>query len=135
VGTKTPNELLTETVKRVPTNTEGVYGIELPPADFEPLTASTQTLLRYGFPLPPDPTQSPAAARLWRKVLSRPLTHVTPQLRLRPEVKRGPIPAGQGNAAFFDFFFREGCVDCGFLCLMMLALILSSVADRFSKIS
>jgi hypothetical protein len=93
---KTQNQLFAETLKLVPTNLEGNYGVELPPQGFDPLKADKAALLRHGFPLCPDAKQSPKAAAAWRRTLARPLTHVTPQLRVRPEKKRGPSDkAGQ----------------------------------------
>jgi len=85
---KTQNQLIGKNLKLIPTNLEGFYGIELPPKGFDPLKADKAALLRHGFPLCPDEKQSPKAAHVWRKTLARPLTHVTPQVRSRPEVKR-----------------------------------------------
>lgn len=93
--TQSPNQLLLEHIKRVPTNIEGVYGLELPPGDFDPLKADRASLIRYGFPLRPDKTKYPAAARLWQRVMSRGLVHITPQLRIRPEKKT--IPPGKAT--------------------------------------
>jgi hypothetical protein len=87
---KSVNMLLGQSLKRVPTNLEGAYGVELPPAGFNPLKADTVTLARFGFPLSPDPKQEPKAAGIWRKQMSRPLRHILPQLRPRPEKKQGP---------------------------------------------
>jgi hypothetical protein len=87
---KTQNQHFAESLKLVPTNLEGAYGIELPPKGFDPLKAGKADLLRHGFPLCPDETKSPKAAQAWRKTLSRPLTYVLPKLRPRPEKKRGP---------------------------------------------
>jgi Peptidase A4 family len=87
---KSQNQLFGESLKLVPTNLDGAYGIELPPKGFNPLKARPDELLRYGFPLCPDEKQSPKGAQIWRRALSRQLTHVAPQLRQRPELRRGP---------------------------------------------
>jgi len=92
----TQNQLFGQNLKLIPTNLEGIHGIELPPQGFNPLKASQTDLLRYGFPLPPDAQKSPKAAQVWQKTLSRPLTYITPQLRVRPEIKRDP--SGKGGA-------------------------------------
>jgi hypothetical protein len=85
--TKTVNSITAKHLRTVPTNLAGVQGIEPPPAGFDPLTADRATLLRHGFPLPPDAARSPEAARIWRQTLGRKLTHIVPQLKERAEKK------------------------------------------------
>jgi len=87
----------------IPTNLSDVRAVMPPPSGFDPLRASKAQLLAYGYPFCPDPKKWPAAALYWRRMLSRPLRHVNPELRPRPESKRslqgrsGPGVAEEGG--------------------------------------
>jgi hypothetical protein len=66
-----PNRIMARRLALIPTGIENVYGIEPPPKGFDPLTADTAALLRYGFPLRPDPVAAPKAAAIWQRLLAR----------------------------------------------------------------
>lgn len=73
---------------------------ELPPADFNPMTASARLLLRHGFPTPPDAKTAPELRKLWDKAFSRPRTWITPEFREVKGKTHGPAlrPGGRARA-------------------------------------
>ena len=84
----------------------------LPPAGFDPRTASPQELRRYGLPQRPDPSARPQLAALWDKIFSLKLTYIRPTFQplaeLLPGVKsRGPLRAA---VAPIDLPFWSGGV-------------------------
>lgn len=83
----------------------------LPPAGFDPRTASPLDLRRYGLPQRPDPRTRPKLATLWEEVFSRKLTHITPTFRpvqeLLPGIKRRPP---QQDLTTYTLPFWSGCV-------------------------
>jgi hypothetical protein len=87
MSTKTIQTVTAQHLRTVPTNLPDVRGVAPPPAGFDPLKAERNTLLLHGFPLPPDETRSPDAARIWRQNMGRKLNHIIPELRERPEQK------------------------------------------------
>lgn len=95
------NAIIGDRLTLVPSNLEGVHIVQPPPADFDPLKAPSTTLMRYGFPPKPDASKNPYAAKAWTEVLSRKLTHITPELRVRPEKKdfRGFTKDAAGNTS------------------------------------
>jgi hypothetical protein len=73
-----------------------VSAFALPPAGFDPRSASSAELRRYGIPRRPDAATRPELAALWDKIFSRKLTYIAPTFRplkeLVPGVKsRGSI--------------------------------------------
>jgi hypothetical protein len=61
----------------------------LPPAGFNPRTASALELRRYGLPQRPDPASRPKLAARWDEIFSRKLTYVTPTFRPMQELVPG----------------------------------------------
>jgi Peptidase A4 family len=61
----------------------------LPPAGFNPRTASALELRRYGLPQRPDPATRPKLAARWDEIFSRKLTYVTPTFRPMQELVPG----------------------------------------------
>ena len=51
---------------------------ELPPAGFNPLTASPRKLLHHGLPARPDARTAPELRKIWDREFSRPRTWITP---------------------------------------------------------
>jgi hypothetical protein len=62
----------------VPPATGRVRTHSLPPAGFDPRTASPLELRRYGLPQRPDASVRPQLAALWDKTFSRKLTYIEP---------------------------------------------------------
>jgi hypothetical protein len=54
---------------------------ELPPTDFNPLTASARKLLHHGFPARPDAKTAPELRKKWDREFSRPRTWIMPVFR------------------------------------------------------
>lgn len=54
---------------------------ELPPAGFNPLTASARKLLHHGFPARPDAKTAPELRKIWDREFSRARTWITPVFR------------------------------------------------------
>src|SRR5512136_257723 len=73
---------------------------ELPPADFNPLTASARLLLHYGFPTRPDARTAPELRKLWDRAFSRSRTWITPVFREVEGKTHGPAlkPGGRSRA-------------------------------------
>ena len=61
----------------------------LPPAGFNPRTASPLELRRYGLPQRPDPKLRPKLAAQWDEIFSRKLTYITPTFRPMQELLPG----------------------------------------------
>jgi hypothetical protein len=61
----------------------------VPPAGFDPVTASDAQLDAYGFPPRPDASKAPAAYAQWQTVVTRPATRIVPQL-VATNVVNGP---------------------------------------------
>jgi Peptidase A4 family len=62
------------------------------PRGFDPHAASQEELLRYGFPQRPDPEEHPELARLWNRVLARPIRFVEAELAIDPVMSaRDPL--------------------------------------------
>jgi Peptidase A4 family len=57
-----------------------VRDLDVPPEEFNPLTASDRELLQYGLPLRPNARTHPHQAELWESFASRPLRFVRPPL-------------------------------------------------------
>ena len=84
---------------------------ELPPAGFNPHTASENLLLRHGFPRRPDPKREPQLSRLWQrafrlgtKMLQAELAHDPIMSRRNPLRRPAPefAPQGWGGAVVLD---------------------------------
>jgi hypothetical protein len=69
----------------VPTNLPGVYAFTQPPADFNPLTASSRELESWGYPPRPDPSEGPSAQARWLRQVDPKLRRSVPDLILRPD--------------------------------------------------
>jgi hypothetical protein len=68
-------------ISTVPTNLPSVQAFVAPPAAFDPVIASPETLQQYGFPPRPDQLKTPAAYNAWAKAVSAPQTRLqAPQL-------------------------------------------------------
>jgi Peptidase A4 family len=73
-----------------------VRTFSLPPAGFDPRSASPAELRRYGIPQRPEASARPELAALWDKIFSRKLTYIAPRFQplkeLVPGIKsRGPL--------------------------------------------
>ena len=84
----------------------------LPPAGFDPRSASPQELQLYGLPQRPDASIRPELAALWDKIFSRKLTHIVPTFQplqeLLPGIKsRGPL---RQDLVTVTHPFWSGCV-------------------------
>jgi hypothetical protein len=60
-----------------------------PPQGFNPATASTADLQRYGFPLPPDRTKYPTEYQQWLQVMSHATHRVVQTFTPQPGVTHG----------------------------------------------
>lgn len=87
--------LLKYNIQTRPTNLPGFKTIAPPPKGFDPFKATADELHKHHLPHRPDPRTSKAAARAWRKAMSRIHTYVAPQLKLRTRNRRPPL----GNPA------------------------------------
>ncbi|WP_428329472.1 G1 family glutamic endopeptidase [Mucilaginibacter sp.] len=80
----------------------------LPPAEFDPRTATDATLKNYGIPKRPDAAKSPKLAEHWDKVFSKKLTYITPQFvtmeSLIPGITKthGPINTANSNNSIWS---------------------------------
>jgi hypothetical protein len=72
-----------------PPRSSRVRALPLPPAGFDPRTATPAQLRRHGLPQRPDPDARPDLADRWDRVFSRRLTYVRPELRPLHEVLPG----------------------------------------------
>ncbi len=63
---------------------------ELPPPEFNPLTATPRLLLHHGFPTRPDAKAEPKLREMWDAALSRPRTWITPVFREVQGKSHGP---------------------------------------------
>jgi hypothetical protein len=61
----------------------------LPPAGFDPLTASPQELRHYGLPQRPDASIRPELVALWDRIFSRRLTYIEPSFKPIEELLPG----------------------------------------------
>jgi len=75
----------------IPTNLPNYHTFKPAPHGFDILHASLDDLHKYGIVHRPDPKTHPAAARLWRHVMSRVRRFVTPQLTVRTDIVHGPV--------------------------------------------
>ncbi len=83
------------------------------PEGFDPARATARQLKRYGFPDRPDSRKQPELARLWKRVFSRRMTAITPELRAVPGFSsRKPK---RGKPRFFDDRWAGAVVDNGSL--------------------
>src|SRR4051812_42589298 len=90
---RTFHELSGRHLRLTDTNVAGVRAVEPPPPDFDPRTADTTTLLRYGLIPRPDAQSFPAATRVWDRVTGAATTHIVPELARRPEKRDRVHPA------------------------------------------
>ena len=79
-------EVMGRHLELVPTNHVAAQAIAIPPAGFDPRTADTSTLLRYGIPPRPDPSKQPEATELWDRLTSQRYRYIVPTLT--PPAKR-----------------------------------------------
>ncbi|MBV8901472.1 MAG: hypothetical protein JOY92_15320 [Verrucomicrobia bacterium] len=73
----------------VPTNLPGIRAHVQPPAGFNPLTASAESLQTLGYPPKPDPVKNAAAFKVWAKAVSAPQVRIIPQLQ-QTDLRHGP---------------------------------------------
>ena len=83
----------------VPTNIDGIRTFAAPPAGFNPMTASPETLATYGFPQRPDAAADPHAFVSWQRAMSHAKKQVNTQLRLHPEAVLGPMQLSKKQPA------------------------------------
>ena len=84
----------------------------LPPARFDPRSASPVELRRYGLPQRPDPSIRPELAALWDEIFSHKLTYVTPTFQPIEELLPGIEPRGplRQELVTVTHPFWSGCV-------------------------
>ena len=87
--------LLKYNIETIATNLPEFKTIAPPPRGFDPFKATADELHKHHLPHRPDPRTSMAAAKTWRKAMSRIHRYVAPQLKLR---NRKPRPS-LGNPA------------------------------------
>jgi Peptidase A4 family len=75
----------------VPTNFPGVFAFTQPPAGFDPLAASQEELVAWGYPPRPGSGEGPKARARWSQEVSTPLRRVVPQLVRREGVYNRPL--------------------------------------------
>jgi hypothetical protein len=90
-----PSVLSQNKVELIATNLAEYKTVAPPPKGFNPFRATMDELHKYHLPHCPDPRTSKAAAKAWRKVMSRIRTYVAPQLKPGNRVR----PASLGNPA------------------------------------
>ncbi len=76
-----------------------VHTFDPPPKGFDPLRASADDLLRYGFPRRPDPEREPQAAAMWVGAMRRygHFEHLVPEFGHRPDRFHGPVRRTEGS--------------------------------------
>ena len=82
----------------------------LPPARFDPRSASPAELRRYGLPQRPDPSIRPELAALWDEVLSHKLTYITPIFQPVEALLPGIEPRGPLRQELVTNATWSGCV-------------------------
>jgi hypothetical protein len=90
-----PSVLSQHNVELIPTNLPEFKTVAPPPKGFDPLRATADELHRHHLPHCPDPRTSKAAAKAWRKAMSRIRTFVAPQLKPGNRFRRASL----GNPA------------------------------------
>jgi hypothetical protein len=84
----------------IPTNIPGVRTFPAPPAGFNALAASDETLASFGFPPRPDQQANPDAYAKWARTVSAAKIHWAGLLTPHPEFKNGLMrPVSNGSAA------------------------------------
>jgi hypothetical protein len=68
----------------------------LPPADFDPLSATDAQLEQYGLPVRPDPESEPELFQYWSWLLGEPFNMITPEFPTRGG-SAPPAPANQAG--------------------------------------
>jgi hypothetical protein len=58
----------------------GVITFPVPPKGFDPITASDESLAKFGLPRRPDPKTEPGLRKLWDRALARKPTFIDPKL-------------------------------------------------------
>jgi len=85
----------------------------LPPAHFDPRSASPTELRRYGLPQRPDPSVRQELAARWDELFSHELTYVTPDFQPVEELLPDIAPRGPFRQEFVNVVthpFWSGCV-------------------------
>lgn len=90
-----PSVLSQYNVELIPTNLPEFKTVAPPPKGFNPLRATADELHKHHLPHRPDPRASKAAAKAWRKAMSRIRTYVAPQLKPGHRIRRASL----GNLA------------------------------------
>src|ERR1700684_3544799 len=84
----------------IPTNIPGVRTFPAPPAGFNALAASDETLASYGFPPRPDQQANPDAYAKWARTVSAAKIHWAGTLTPHPEFTNGLMrPISNGSPA------------------------------------
>lgn len=74
----------------LPTNLKGVFSFAPRGKSVDLRKADLRTLLRHGIPPRPKGRESASAARLWDRIMARPLRHIHPHLSVLNAVKPPP---------------------------------------------
>lgn len=96
--------LIYESAATVKTNIPGIHMFPAPPAGFEALKATDETLAAYGLPPRPDPQANAKGYAMWARAMRGARNRANPELKLHPEASSHPMmparnPAGtQSNA-------------------------------------
>ena len=85
----------------------GTRIFELPPDGFDPLSADSASLRRYGFPRRPDPEREPKLSSIFERAFSRPWNYAQPELVVDPTINalraaqraRGEFTSGDWGGA------------------------------------
>jgi hypothetical protein len=87
-------------IPTIPTNLPNIRTFLAPPAIFNAVVASPESLQQYGFPPRPDQLSAPAAYNAWAKAVSAPQTRLqSPQLE-QAAISNGPariVPSGESK--------------------------------------
>lgn len=95
-------------VPTIPTNLPSVQTFLAPPAAFNPVVASPETLQQYGFPPKPDQLKTPAAYNAWAKAVSAPQTRLQAPKLVQTTIYNGraqiqPYSESKQSAGEFNF--------------------------------
>ena len=81
-----------------------VTTFEVPPGDFDPLTAPSAKLAQYGLAPKPDQSKEPELYKKWQKLYAKKLAYIVPEFRRneqkyhRPATNRVDIKAGSSTS-------------------------------------
>jgi hypothetical protein len=70
------------------------------PEGFDPISASDEELLRYGYPHRPDPQLHPQLHARWEQMMSAPISVTAPQFVVPHPPEPVPVPAEPGTSPY-----------------------------------